>query len=400
MKYNFDERHDRQQTASKKWDGMRAHFNTDKELIPMWVADMDFKSPAPVIEALTARVEQGMYGYTLRTDAYLEAITSWFKRRHDWSIQKEWISHSPGIIPALSLIVHFFTEKDDKVVIQSPVHHAFYRVLRLQGRKVVENPLRLADGRYTMDLEDLEEKFIEGAKLFILCSPHNPVGRVWTEEELTRLGQLCKKYNVLVISDEVYSDVVYKPNKHIPYASISQDFADQSITCVAPSKTFNLMGLKTSVIITPNVEIRQQFKSAVQAFSLGAPGYFGITALENAYNHGEEWLEQLHDYLEGNIQFITEFLQKNIPDVQLIQPEGTYLAWLDFKKLGINDETLKEIMIEDAAVGFDEGPVFGTGGEGFMRMNFACPRSMLEEGMKNIHHALKTRTQRAEVFKV
>lgn len=387
MNYDFDIVQERQDTASKKWDAVQSHFGTEKDILPMWVADMDFRSPNPVMEALKERAEQGIYGYTIQTDSYLNSIVHWFSRRHGWLIEKEWISHSPGIIPALSLIIHAFTEPDDKVIVQSPVHHAFYRVLRLQERQILENQLHVENGYYTMDFEDLEKKLRDGAKMLILCSPHNPVGRVWNKEELTKLGELCSKYNALVVSDEVWCDIVYEPNKHIPYASISSEFANHSITCVSPSKSFNLMGLKTSAIVIPNNMMREKFESALNTFSLAAPSYFGVTALEAAYNHGEEWLDQLLEYLKGNVQYISEFLIKYMPNVRMTQPEGTYLGWLDFREFRLDDEQLKKIIVEKANVGFDEGPVFGTGGEGFIRLNFACPRSMIEKGLQQIYNA-------------
>lgn len=388
MKYNFNQYNNRRNTASKKWDTTQDHFNSDKKLLPMWVADMDFKSPEPVIEALRERVEQGIYGYTVRTDDYLNSIIDWFIHRHNWVIEKEWISHSPGIIPALSLILQSFTAPNDKVVLQSPVHHAFYRVVNLQGRKVVENKLQEENGYYTMDLDDLEKKFLDGAKVLFLCSPHNPVGRVWSRKELQKLGNLCTKYNVLVVSDEVWCDLVFKPNKHTPYADISKEFADNSITCIGPSKTFNLMGLKSSAIIIPNDDLRKEFEDSLNALFLGAPNYFGVAALEASYKKGEEWLNQLLQYLKINIEFIEEFLEKFMPYIRMHKPEGTYLAWLDFQELGLEDQDLKKKIIDEANLGLDDGPIFGAGGAGFMRLNFACPKSFLEKGLHNLYNAL------------
>lgn len=391
MNYNFDDILERKNTASKKWDGVKDHFGTEKDILPMWVADMDFQVPYPIVKALKERAEHGIYGYTTRTDRYLDSIVDWFTNRHDWVIDKDWILHSPGVISALSLMIHTFTEPNDKVIVQSPVHHAFYRVINQQGRNVVENELHVENGYYTIDFNNLEEKMKDSAaKMLILCSPHNPIGRVWTNEELIKLGDLCSKHNILMISDEVWCDIVYEPNKHIPYASISHELANHSITCISPSKTFNLMGLNTSAIVIPNKSLRDKFENALNAFSLSAPNYFGSTALEVAYDNGEGWLDSLLEYLKGNIQFINQFLNEYMPDVQMVQPEGTYLAWLDFKKLELEDEKLEEIITTESNVGLDKGPIFGTGGEGFMRMNFACPRSTIEKGLQNIYQALKS----------
>ena len=390
MNYNFDLVHHRQRTASKTWDTIQQHFDTEQDILPLWVADMDFQSPQPVIDALKERASEGIYGYTIRTEQYLNAFINWFECRHGWKVEQEWISHSPGIIPALSLMIHQFTEPDDKIVVQSPVHHAFYRVIGLQGRKVVENRLHEEGGHYTMDFDDLEAKFRDGAKMLILCSPHNPVGRVWREDELKQLGELCEAYNVMVISDEVWCDLVFEPYKHIPYARISEELANHSITCVGPSKTFNLVGLKTSAMIIPNPKLRDKYESALNTFSLAAPSFFSVTAVEAAYNKGEEWLEQLMDYLGQNVDFIASFLEDHLPDVRMVKPEGTYLAWLDFRQTGLSDEELQQVIVEKANVGFDNGPIFGAGGEGFMRLNFACPQALLEKGLLNLENALKS----------
>lgn len=387
MKYNFDQVINRRQTASKKWDSLNERFGMDS-LIPMWIADMDFVSPAPVVESLKKRADEGIYGYTICPDSYLSSVVDWFNRRHGWSVEKEWISHSPGIVPALSLIIHEFTKPGDKVIVQPPVYHAFYRVLESQGIEVIENPLKQENGRYSMDFNDLEEKIDPTVKMIFLCSPHNPVGRVWKKEELMRLGEICIKHNILVVSDEVHCDIAFKPQIHVPYASISEEFANYSITCTAPSKTFNIMGLQTSAIIIPNTDIRSRFEIAVNKFSLGAPNYFGIVAAETAYRYGEEWLDQLLDYLNGNLQYLTGFINEHLPEIKVTKPEGTYLAWLDFNDLKLNRDKLNKFINEKAQIGFDDGPIFGSGGEGFMRMNFACPRSVLEKSLNLLKEAI------------
>lgn len=387
MKYNFAQEIKRLNTACEKWDDLENRFGV-KDVISMWVADMDFQSPPSVIEALKQRAEHGVYGYTLRSDSYFEAITDWLKRRHQWSVNKEWITHSPGVIPALSLIIRSFTQPGDKIVIQPPVYHHFSRVIRVQEREVINNPLKLEDGRYTMDFDDLEAKIDPKVKMLILCSPHNPVGRVWSEEELMRLGQICIKHNILVVADEIHFDLVYKKHSHVPFARISEEFLDRSITCIAPSKTFNLMGLQVSSIIIPNKELRDRYNKKVNDLSIGSPNTFGVVASEAAYRHGEEWLDQLIDYLQENLNYLIDYFTKKIPQIKVIQPEGTYLVWLDCRAMGLSAKELDDFMLQRAKVAMNEGYIFGNEGEGFMRMNIACPRSILEKSLQQMEQAI------------
>lgn len=383
MKYNFDQEIRRLNTDCEKWDKLESQFGV-KDVIPMWVADMDFQSPQPIIEALKQRVEHGVYGYTLRPDSYMESIVSWLKRRHRWSIEKEWITHSPGVIPALSLAIQSFTQKGDKIIIQPPVYHHFARVIQANGREIVNNPLKLENGHYSIDFADLEAKMDSTVKMLILCSPHNPIGRVWSKEELTRLGQICMKHNILVVADEIHCDFVYKTHTHIPFASISEEFANHSLTCIAPSKTFNLMGVQTSSIIIPNQQLRDRYDRELNTLSIGSPNIFGVVALEAAYRHGEEWLDQLLEYLQGNLEFTLNYFSKSIPQIKVIQPEGTYLVWLDCRELGFSVKELDEFMLRKARVAMNEGLIFGMEGEGFMRLNIACPRSMLKNALDGI----------------
>ncbi|WP_026676281.1 MalY/PatB family protein [Fictibacillus gelatini] len=390
MKYDFDTAIDRMKTASVKWDDAENLFG-EKDILPMWVADMDFKAPAPVIEALKDRAEHGIFGYTMRPESYYDAVAGWMERRHSWTIEKEWICHSPGVVPALSFIVEAFTQPDDKIVIQTPVYYPFTKVVEQNGRKLVHNPLKFEDGRYVMDYEDLKIKVSDpDVKMLILCSPHNPVGRVWTKEELIELGQICIENNVLVVADEIHFDLVYKAYQHTPFASISEEFANHSIICTAPSKTFNLAGLQISNIIIPNKKLRLTFSKTVENHFIGLSNTFGVTATEAAYRHGDEWLDQLMDYLQKNLEFMTEYIESHMSEIKVIKPEGTYLVWLDCRALGMGAKELERFMQKEAKVAFDEGYIFGKEGEGFTRVNIACPRSLLEEALKRIEKAIKT----------
>ena len=389
MQYDFDTVISRIDTRSEKWDGLEQRFGT-KDVLPMWVADMDFMSPPPVIEALRQRVEHGVYGYTIRTDSYFEAIVNWLQRRHQWNIEKEWIAHSPGVVPALSLIISTFAKPGDKVLIQSPVYHHFAHSIQAQGRIVQNNPLNLANGRYTMDFDNLEANIDDDVKLMILCNPHNPVGRVWTREELAKLGQICMRHNILVVSDEIHCDIVYKNHTHIPFASISEEIAQNSMTCIAPSKTFNLLGLQTSSIIIPNQRLREEFNQAMDRLSLCSPNLFGVVALEAAYRDGEDWLNQLLNYLEGNVDYLLQYIAEHLPQLRATRPEGTYLIWLDCRNLGLSMSELDKFMLQKARIALNEGYIFGGGGEGFMRMNIACPRSVLKQCLRQLSEAVGT----------
>jgi cystathionine beta-lyase len=389
VKYDFDTVVNRVNTGAVKWDGMRERFGTN-DLLPMWVADMDFPSPPEVVKALQERASHGIYGYAVRPDSFYEAVIAWMKSRHNFSIQREWISHSPGVVAGLSLIVRALTEPGDKIIVQPPVYYPFFHVIRATGRVVVENPLRFANGRYTMDFDDLEQKAASGAKMLILCSPHNPVGRVWTREELMRLGEICRAYNVLVVSDEVHGDLVYPQYTQTPFASISPEFANHSVTFVAPSKTFNLAGLQTALVIIPNEDLRKRYNKTVQDHFVGGANVFGVVAAEYAYRHGGPWLDALLEYLQGNLEFLMDYIHTHIPSIKVVRPEGTYLVWLDFRELGLGKKELDDFVVQRAKVALDRGHMFGTGGEGFQRMNIACPRALLEQGLKQIADAVDT----------
>ncbi|UVI31778.1 MalY/PatB family protein [Paenibacillus spongiae] len=387
IQYDFDRVIDRSGTASYKWDQSEKLFG-NRDVLPLWVADMDFEAPKEVVEAITERAKQGIYGYTLRTDSYYEAVSGWLSRRHGWKVQHDWLSSSPGIVPALSMMVMAYTEPGDRIILQSPVYYPFYDVIRMNDRVIVDNPLIFQNGQFRFDFDLLEEQ-AKDAKMLLLCSPHNPGGRVWTREELERIGDICLRHGVLVVADEIHHDHVYKGHRHTPFASISDSIAQASITCIAPSKTFNLAGLQAAVVIIPNEKLRQQYNTLLKTLSLHMESYFGLTAVESSYTHGEEWLEQLLVYLEGNLDALLDYVETHIPDVKPVRPEGTYLVWMDCRAISDNPQELKKLMFEQAGVAFSEGSVFGKQGEGYLRVNLACPRSILLEALERFSKAVQ-----------
>jgi len=387
MKYDFDKLVDRKGTASYKWDQSDKLFGR-ADILPLWVADMDFQPPREVVEAIETRAKQGIYGYTFRTEGYYDAIIGWLSRRHGWEVRQEWLSSSPGVVPALSLAVLAFTEPGDGVILQSPVYYPFYDVIKMNGRTVVDNPLQLRDGRYRIDFELLERQAREGAKLLLLCSPHNPGGRVWEREELERIGEICLKYGVLVIADEIHHDLVFTGHKHIPFASLSEQLANISITCIAPSKTFNLAGLQSAAAIIPNEQLRAKYNHLLKTLSIHMESYFGLTATEASYKYGDEWLDQLLEYLEGNLQTLLDFVAERLPQVKAVKPEGTYLVWLDCTAISDDPQTLKKLMFEQAGVAFTEGSIFGKQGAGYLRVNIACPRALMLKALEQFAAAV------------
>lgn len=386
---NFDRVVNRANTASMKWD-LRTLLYGNDDVLPLWVADMDFPSPPAVIAALTERAQHGTYGYTARPDSFYEAVQGWMQRRHGWEVPKEWIVPCPSLMTALGLLLQQLTAPGDKVVVQSPVYYSFHKIIKLSEREVAESPLKIENGRYVMDYEHLEQTFAAGAKLMLLCNPHNPVGRVWEPEELRKLGELALKHNVLVLSDEIHSDLIYRPYKHTVFATLSDAIGANTMTMVSPTKTFNLAGLKVAAMIIPNDRLRRQFHRQLTALALELESYFGVTALEVAYTQCEPWLEELLDYLQGNRDLVLETFAQQLPEIKAFQPEGTYLVWLDCRALGLTDAELRRWMIDDARVALSEGPTFGTGGEGFLRLNLACPRSTLEEGLRRLQAGYAT----------
>lgn len=385
MKYNFDEIVNREDTNSVKYD-LREQLFGKKDIIPMWVADMDFKTPDFIINALKKRAEHEVFGYSFRSDSYFKSIVDWVKRRHSWEIKKDWISFSPGIVPAINMAVMSFTNPGDKIIVQPPVYFPFFSAIKDNGRVQAENPLQLKNGRYEIDFKDLESK-LKDAKVLILSNPHNPGGSVWTKDELKKMGDLCVKHNVLIFADEIHADLVLKGFKFTPMASISEQIADNTLTFIAPSKTFNIAALATSSVIASNKMLKETYEKILETIHIGMGNVFGAVASEAAYSNGDEWLSQLIDYLQANLDFIVDYFEKNIPEIKVIKPEGTYMAWLDCSALKLNKD-LKDFMIEDAKLGFNDGRMFGTGGEGFMRLNFACPKVTIEKALDNLKEAI------------
>jgi cystathionine beta-lyase len=393
MKYNFDRIIDRSQTNSVKWNKqfLKEKFGAD-DVLPLWVADMDFQCPQPIIDALKKRVDEEIFGYCWhKTPTYLNAVSNWMRRRHGWKIDNDWIILSPGIVPAIYMLIQTFTNIGEKVIIQPPVYYPFFSAIENNGRIISMNQLYYENKRYTFDFEDFEAKAKDPlTKIFILCSPHNPVGRVWTEKELRRLGDICLENDILIISDEIHHDLILSGYKHTLFSTISKDFEKNTIMCTAPSKTFNIAGLKTSNIIISDDKLRESFFNTIsKRNSVMSPNVFGITALIAAYNEGEEWLDQVMKYIEANFIYLKDCVNENLPNVDFIEPEGTYLAWLDCNRLETNDENLNDLILNKAKVALDEGKIFGPGGEGFERINVGCPLSILKECMTRINNALK-----------
>lgn len=386
MKYNFDEPINRENTASLKYDIRKEKFG-NADVIPMWVADMDFRTPDFIVDSLEKCTKNDIFGYFLITKSYYESIINWVKRHHQWSIKQDWISFSPGVVPSLSLSVLAFTKPGDKIIVQPPVYHPFFFVIKDNGRQVVENPLVLNNGRHTIDFNDLENK-LKDVKILFLSNPQNPGGTVWRREELKQLGELCLKQNVLVVADEIHSDLVFKPNTFTPLASISDEIADNTITFMSSSKTFNMAGLSSSSVIISNKKLKEKFDEVMHTIHVGLGNMFGVAATEAAYTNGDEWLQQLLEYVSGNIDFVENYIKERIPKIRMIRPEGTYLIWLDCRQLNLKGDELNKFFIEKANIGMNDGRTFGTGGEGFMRLNVACQRKIIEKALRNIENAV------------
>ena len=388
MKYNFDEIIDRKNTNSVKYDKLKHYFGKD-DLLPFWVADTDFNVPQCISDAIINRANHAIYGYSFRGNECIKSVQNWLRNRHNWIVNEEWVSSSPGVVTALSLLLMSLTEKGDKIAVQPPVYHPFFHVVNDTGRTLVHNPLIRTNNSYKMDFEHLEQLAKEGLKAIIISNPHNPVGRVWTKDELFKLGELAAIYDFLIISDEIHQDLIYKKHKHIVLASLSDDLANRTITCIAPSKTFNVAGLASSVIIIPNQQLKKTYEKLLCAMHLDSGNLFGHVAMQAGYEHGADWLEQLLDYLQGNVDFVRDFLEKNIPEIKLVEPEATYLLWLDCRRLGINSEKLNQILIEEGNLALNKGTTFGKEGNGYMRLNIGCPNSMLREGLEILSHTIK-----------
>ncbi|OPZ59800.1 MAG: Cystathionine beta-lyase PatB [Synergistetes bacterium ADurb.Bin520] len=386
MNPDFDLRHRREGTACAKWDGRREVFGTE-DVLPLWVADMDFAAPEAVMEALRSRVDHGIFGYPLRAQGAHNAFAAWMARRHGWAVDPDWILEAPGVVPLLALAVQTFTAPGDGVVIQPPVYPPFRSVVERQGREVVENPLRWDGKRYVMDLEDLERRITPATRLLILSSPHNPVGRVWERQELESLGALCLRHGILVLSDEIHQDLLFSPHHHTPFASLGDDVARIALTFTSPGKTFNIPGLRSGMAVIQDETVRRRMKSTLEALDLEMWNVLGIAATEAAYTAGGPWLDALMTYLDGHRRLIQEELARTVPEVGYSLPEGTYLAWLDFRPLLLCGEELRTFLVHRAHLGLNDGRSFGPGGEGFARLNFACPRTTLMEALRRLAEA-------------
>lgn len=401
MTINFDQEIDRFNTHCTKWEfGKNGDliFQTDRahpkygddQLLPLWVADMDFKAPAAVIEALEARARHGIFGYCTPDDGFYEAIIDWMARRYGRSVERDWIVHTPGVVNALAQMVQAYTEPGDKVLLQPPVYHPFYHVIENNGRVVARSPLKRSGTRYEMDFEDLARTAADPAvKMAFLCSPHNPVGRVWEPWELERFGRICMDNDVLVIADEIHCDLILNGHTFTSYATIDEAFAARSIVCTAPSKTFNLAGLQLSNIIVPDAALRGRMREVMTRNSLSGPNAFGIVANEAAYRHGESWLAALLVYIEGNFNFLAGTIAEHMPQLQVTPLEGTYLAWVDFGALGLTPAERKRLLMEEAKVWLNSGEIFGPEGADFERINIACTRATLEQALQRIRRVVR-----------
>ena len=390
MKYNFDEIIDRRNTNSYKYD-CHERFGKPEGALPLWVADMDFRIPPQVMAAIQRCADHGIYGYTCIKDDYFQAVANWFKASHDYHIQSDWMVQAPGIVFALGMAIKGLTAPGDAIVIQKPLYAPIENTIVANGRVAIDNPLVYNNGRYTIDMADFEKKIVENnARMFILCNPHNPVGRVWTRDELLQLGQICRRHNCLIVSDEIHSDIIFKGHKHLVFSTICDDFADFSVICTAPSKTFNLAGLQISNIFIPNEELRKRFRHEIRASGYGQLSTMGLASCQAAYEHGREWLEELMVYLAGNAAFVQDYLASHLPQVTTSPLEGSYLQWLDFNRLGMGHDEL-ESRLNRELVWLSSGTSFGgAAGAGFFRVNLACPRSIVAEAMKRVVKAFET----------
>lgn len=388
MQYPFDITINRKDTNCVKYDGLDKIFGT-KDILPLWVADMDFETPDFIVNALRKRAEHPVFGYSIKPDAYFEAIINWNKTQHNWDIKKEWIGTSSGVVPSMALLTLALTQPGDKIIVQPPVYFPFFSTIKQNGRQVIENPLKKVNNRYEMDFEHLQSVIDSQTKAIFICNPQNPGGSAWTANELSKLADICLKNNIIMISDEIHSDLALPGFKHTPLASLSPEVCAQTITTMAPSKTFNVASLLTSYVVTSNTTYLKAYKDVQEALHLYVDNVFGTQALIAAYTHGHAWLNQLKQYLVGNLDYIENFLQKNLPELKLMRPEATYLAWIDFSAWQLDDKQLNTFLVEKAKIGLNPGIMFGTGGSGFARLNFACPRQTVQQALEAIVNSRK-----------
>lgn len=385
--YNFDELIVRENTNCIKYD-FREIFFGNPDLLPLWVADMDFRTPDFIVDAIKKRAEHEVFGYSFRAESYNQSIVNWLKRRHNWEIKPEWISFSPGVVAGLTMAIEAFSKVGEGVIIQPPVYFPFFDSVKGTNREMIENPLRLENGRYYFDFEDLKQKITPTTKLLLLSNPQNPGGMAWKKEELSELAQICLDHKILIISDEIHSDLIFNGFQHTPLAGISEEFAQNTIVCMAPSKTFNTAGLTTSFLVIPNKRHLVAYERVMRLPHLHMGNIFGTAALEAAYTHGDEWLGQLLVYLQENYAMLEKFFQENMPEVKVMKPEATYLIWLDFSAFGLSDDELNQKLI-DGGVGLNRGTQFGKQGSGYMRINIGCPRSTLQDALNRIKMIFK-----------
>lgn len=387
--YNFDEIIPREKTGSIKYDWRSKIFGKE-DVIPMWVADMDFRTPPFIINALEERLSHQIMGYSFRPDAYFDSFASWLMKRHSWEVKREWMEFSPGVVPALNMCTLAYTDPGDEIIIQPPVYTPFHAAVVDHGRKLVYNRLKETSVGWEMDLDGLAELITPDTRMIIISNPHNPVGRVWRQEELNELVSICYEKNIVILSDEIHSDLTLKGNRHIPVASLSDRAAAITVTCMAPSKTFNIAGLSTSTVIIADRLLREKYKSVLEGMHLHLGNVFGNVASEAAYSSGHRWLDELLDYVSGNMDYASGYCAANLPLIKPVMPEATYLMWLDCRQMNMSGHELQHFFVHRAGVGLNEGSAFGPGGEGFMRINMGCPRSTVERAFDNIHRAFNT----------
>lgn len=386
--YNFNEIVERKNTSAVKWDKPQILYNRS-DIIPMGIADMDFRTAPEIIEAIKNRTEHGVFGYSYLDEEYYNSLINWLDRIHNFKVEEEWVCTAPTIVAAISWMIQSYTEEGDKIIIQPPVYHQFKRCIESNNRIIVNNPLKYENNKYFMDFEDLESKIDSKVKMMILCNPHNPGGRVWKQEELKKLGDICLKHNILMLSDEIHCDLIFKGYKHIPIINVDKKFEDISLICISPTKTFNLAELHVSNVIIPNKDLRDKYLNTVYKNAVEGINVLGIEAMKAAYKHGEGWYRDMLKYVEDNYNFLCNYIEEKIPQLKVTKSEGTYLAWIDFRGLSMNCEQLREFMINEARVLFDEGYVFGKEGEGFQRINLACSRTILKEALDRICMAME-----------
>lgn len=385
MKYDFDEIISRRNSNSYKWDEVM-----EEGVLPMWVADMDFRTAPAVVEVLRKRMDHGIFGYTKVPPVYYDAIINWFTRRHGWQIDRDWIIYTSGVVPALSAIIKALTVPGDRVLVQTPVYNCFFSSIRNNGCEIVANPLVYTNGTYRIDFDDLARKATDPkVKLLLLCNPHNPVGRVWTQAELMCIGEICLRNDVLVVADEIHCELVYSGHTYIPFASISDDFRNRSVTCTSPSKAFNLAGLQIANIFAADESVRVKIDKAINLNEVCDVNPFGVEALVAAYNDGEEWLEELKCYLSDNYLYMRTFFNKYLPQFPVVKLEGTYLVWVDCSVLNRSSKEIAEILLKAEKLWINEGSMYGEAGEGFIRINIACPRQILIDGLNRLKRGLK-----------